>query len=163
MSPDATESTAFEPHDHQDCIVRTVAEAEAHCAREKLRLTPIRRRVLEILLEEHRAMGAYDVLSRLTAEGLGAHPPLAYRALDFLVSHGFAHRIARLNAFVACGRPGENHRPAFLICRSCNSVAEAHIPTDSSLLGDEAAAMGFKIESASIEAEGICPACSEAN
>ncbi|MEM0989442.1 MAG: Fur family transcriptional regulator [Pseudomonadota bacterium] len=163
MSLDATEPSAFEPHDHQDCIARTVAEAEAHCAREKLRLTPIRRRVLEILLEEHRAMGAYDVLSRLTAEGLGAHPPLAYRALDFLVSHGFAHRIARLNAFVACGRPGENHRPAFLICRSCNAVAEAQVPAEDGLLGAEAAAMGFTIESASIEVEGICPACNKAD
>ncbi len=47
-------------------------------------MTPVRRRVLEILLEKHRAMGAYDVLDRLAAEGFGNQPPVAYRALDFL-------------------------------------------------------------------------------
>jgi hypothetical protein len=60
-----------------------------------VRLTPVRRRVLEILLEEHKAMGAYDVLTRLAAEGFGNQPPVAYRALEFLEDQGFAHRIRR--------------------------------------------------------------------
>ena len=90
-----------------------------------VRLTPVRRRVLEILLEEHRALGAYDVLQRLAAEGFGNQPPVAYRALDFLVEQGLAHRIRRLNAFTACMHPGEAHAPAFLICRACDAVAEA--------------------------------------
>ncbi|MEQ9122106.1 MAG: transcriptional repressor, partial [Alphaproteobacteria bacterium] len=65
---------AFEAHDHGACVRDHVAAAEAICRARRLRLTPVRRRVLEILLEEHRALGAYDVLSRLQAEGLGAHP-----------------------------------------------------------------------------------------
>jgi len=156
------DSKAAARHDHADGIAHAVAEAEARCAEAGLRLTPVRRRVLEILLEGPRAMGAYEVLARLAAEGQGAHPPVAYRALDFLVAHGLAHRIARLNAFVACGRPGERHRPAFLICRGCRSVAEAEAPPGGAL-GREAAASGFRIEHTSIEAEGLCPACSEAS
>ena len=58
--------------------------------------------VLEILLESHRAMGAYEVLERLAAEGFGKQPPVAYRALDFLVEHGLALRVRRLNAYAAC-------------------------------------------------------------
>jgi Fur family zinc uptake transcriptional regulator len=118
--------------------------------------------VLEILLEEHRAMGAYDVLARLTAEGQGAHPPVAYRALDFLVENGLAHKIERLNAFIACHHPGEAHRPAFLICRDCDSVAEAHVPPADGALGVEAKALGFRIERTVIEAEGLCPGCQDA-
>ena len=76
--------------------------AEALCAARKLQLTPVRKRVLEILLEAHEAMGAYDVLARLAAEGLGSKPPVAYRALGFWVEQGLVHRIEKLNAYVAC-------------------------------------------------------------
>ena len=154
---------AFENHDHHACVATTVAAAEEVCARRKLRLTPVRRRVLEMLAEAHRALGAYDILERLRDEGQAAHPPVAYRALDFLVEHGFAHKIERLNAFIACDHPdtapGANHRPAFLICRSCQAVAEAHVPPDDGVLGAQAADLGFQIERAVIEVEGLCPVC----
>ena len=156
------EAHAFEQHDHDHCVARTVASARELCEKQGLRLTPTRKRVLEILLEEHKALGAYEVLARLSAEGQGAHPPVAYRALDFLVAHGLAHKIERLNAFIACHHPGEGHRPAFLICRECESVAEAHVAPDDGALGAQAGAIGFHIERAVIEAEGLCPACQDA-
>lgn len=151
-------ANAFTSHDHRGCIASAVDAVEAICAERSLRLTAPRRRVLEILLEQHRAMGAYDVLARMAAEGLGAHPPVAYRALDFLVAHGFAHRIEGLNAFVACPCPQRRHRPAFMICRGCRAVAEADAP-EAPALGSSADALGFRIERTTVEAEGLCPAC----
>ena len=133
-----------------------MAQAESTCADRKVQLTPVRRRVLEILLESHAAMGAYDVLARLDAEGLGSKPPVAYRALGFLVEQGFVHRIERLNAFVACAHPGASHDPAFMICRGCGKVAEAQA---NAALADPAAQSGFVVEQTVIEAEGLCPAC----
>lgn len=152
----------FEHHDHRRCVVTALAAAEAHCARHRLNLTPVRRRVLELLLEGHRAMGAYDILDHLRAEGLGAQPPVAYRALDFLVRHGFAHKIERLNAFIACTHPETDHTPAFLICRGCHAVAEAHAEPTRGMLGRAAADLGFEIEEAMVEALGRCPNCREA-
>jgi len=152
-------SVAFESHDHAGCVAGVIARVEVVCDREKLRLTPVRRRVLEILLETHAAMGAYDVLERLAAEGLGHQPPVAYRALDFLVENGFAHRIRRLNAFTACMHPGEAHAPAFLICHDCGSVAEADSAAARAELDAAAAALGFAIDRTVIEAVGLCPAC----
>jgi Fur family zinc uptake transcriptional regulator len=149
----------FERHDHDSCIAEGVAAAEAHCAAEGLQFTPVRRRVLEILLARHRAMGAYEILDILREEGLGSQPPVAYRALDFLVKHGFVHRIERLNAFAACTHPGETHSPAFLICRVCDSVAEAQADPASGMLARAAEAAGFRIERAVVEAEGVCPRC----
>jgi Fur family zinc uptake transcriptional regulator len=141
-----------------------VAAVEAVCTDRGLRLTAPRRRVLEILLEEHKALGAYHVLARMSAEGLGAHPPVAYRALDFLVEHGFAHRIEGLNAFVACPNPATRHRPAFMVCRLCRAVAEAEVAAELAAaggpLGASASAAGFRIERTVVEAEGVCPACS---
>ncbi len=125
-------------------------------------MTPVRRRVLELLLESHRAMGAYDVLERLAAEGFGNQPPVAYRALDFLVAQGLAHRVARLNAFAACMHPGETHAPVFLICRTCGRVAEAEAAPVAAAVGAAAGAQGFAVERLTVEALGLCPACVEA-
>ena len=122
-------------------------------------MTKVRERVLEILLAEHRALGAYEVLDRLRDEGLGSQPPVAYRALDFLVENGFAHRIERLNAFIACGHQGEPHAPAFLICRVCSSVAEVPSAPMRGQLGRAARDVGFEIEDVVLEAEGVCPNC----
>ena len=149
----------FHRHDHSTCVETALASAEARCAEERLRLTPVRRRILEILLEEHRALGAYDILDRLRAEGMAAQPPVAYRALEFLVGNGFAHRIARRSAYIACTEQDPDHAPMFLICRSCDSIAESSIKRTD--LAREAKHAGFVIEHQVLEAEGLCPACTD--
>jgi Fur family zinc uptake transcriptional regulator len=160
MTPDA--ALAFAPHDHAHCRAEALARAEALVEAEGLRLTPVRRRTLEILLEAHEALGAYDVLDRLADDGFARQPPVAYRALDFLVAHGLAHRIRRINAFAACLHPGVAHVPAFLICQSCNAVAEAPGGAVAEALGAAADAAGFEVARVSVEAVGLCPACQEA-
>jgi Fur family transcriptional regulator, zinc uptake regulator len=165
-SPDcpgcAAPDLAFATHDHAHCAHDALERAEALTKATGARLTPVRRRVLEILLEEHKALGAYDVLARLTADGFGNQPPVAYRALEFLVEQGLAHRIQRLNAFTACVHMGEDHAPAFLICRVCNTVAEAEASAARHSLEAEAARAGFRVERTTIEALGLCPSCQSA-
>ena len=150
---------AFAHHDHTHCAGDVLAQAETIAAERGARLTPVRRRTLEILLEAHRAMGAYDVLERLAADGFGKQPPVAYRALEFLVELGLVHRINRLNAFAACMHPGEDHSPAFLICRLCNAVAEATAGRVRTAMEASAAELGFVVERANFEALGLCPGC----
>jgi Fur family zinc uptake transcriptional regulator len=152
----------FQCRDHGACKQTMLAQAQNHCEVAGLRLTPVRRRTLEILLAEHRALGAYDVLARLSADGMGTQPPVAYRALDFLVKAGFAHKIEALNAYTACVQPGHSHTPAFLICRSCETVAEADTAPTEGRLGDAARAAGFVIEHTVVEATGLCPDCAGA-
>lgn len=153
-------ATIFERHDHGACSDAALARADELAEARGLRLTPVRRRVLEILLERHRAFGAYEVLERLAAEGLGKQPPIAYRALDFLVENGLAHRIQRLNAFTACQHlHADDAPPAFLICRECQTVAEidaADLRSDLSSLARDA---GFAVERTTIEALGLCGTC----
>lgn len=155
--PDA--SLAFAPHDHAACSCDVLERADALCCEAGLRLTPVRRRTLEILLEAHKALGAYEVLERLAADGFGAQPPVAYRALDFLVEHGLAHRVRRLNAFAACMHPGEAHSPAFFICRDCDAIAEAPVADVRRALDTAAQQIGFAVDRVSLEAVGLCPAC----
>lgn len=161
MSAENVTPLGFQQHDHATCVAQALDAADSRCAKERLRMTPVRRKVLELLLKEHRALGAYAILDLLRDAGFGSQPPVAYRALDFLVEHGFVHKIERLNAFVACAHPGENHSPAFMICRICDAVAEAQSAPSRGMLGAAAKAAGFQIEKTVVEAEGVCPACLE--
>lgn len=154
------DTLGFREHDHDICVQEGMAAAVDRCANAGLRFTPVRQKTLEILLQEHRALGAYEVLDRLREAGFGSQPPVAYRALEFLLENGFAHKIERLNAFVACARPGVEHSPAFMICRECDSVAETQSMPARGALGDAAKAHGFVIEKTILEAEGLCPDCS---
>ncbi len=149
----------FRAHDHAACIADGLETAQALCRERGAQLTPARRRVLEILLLEHRAMGAYEVLDILREEGLGSQPPVAYRALDFLARHGLVHRIEALNAYIACGQPGAEHRPAFLICTACGTVAEALPKAAAAELDSAARDAGFTVTRRVIELQGLCPNC----
>ncbi|MFN4057552.1 MAG: transcriptional repressor [Roseinatronobacter sp.] len=151
-----------EGHSGADRIATILAEAEARASATGARLTPVRKRTLELLLQSHGALGAYEVLEKLAAEGFGTQPPVAYRALNFLVEQGLAHRIRRLNAFTACTHPGHTHRAVFLICESCNSVTEAMGDAVGDALCHAAEAVGFTLSRATIEAVGICASCESA-
>ncbi len=159
----AAPSLGFVEHDHGACRASALAHAQAVCAERGLKLTETRAAVLDILLESHAALGAYEVLRRLgAARGSAPQPPIAYRALEFLVANGLAHRIERLNAYVACARPGADHAAAFMICNGCGAVAEIPGEAAAEGLSQSADALGFDIARAVVEADGSCPACREA-
>lgn len=154
---------AFAEHDHGRCR-ETMLDELANAAKTRgLRLTPARVRVLELLSEAHRAMGAYELLDRLRAEGLGSQPPVVYRALDFLIQAGFVHKIERLNAYVACCHPGDEHGlehgACFLICMRCRKVAEFEDGALDIAVAQAAAGRGFAMRRTVLEIEGSCPAC----
>lgn len=156
-----TTPVAFSEHDHRQCVVDALAQADQYCKENRLRFTTVRRRTLGILLESHCAMGAYEILDRLKQEGLGSKPPVAYRALQFLLDNGFIHRIERLNAYIACSHPGSSHHPAFLICSDCGCVAEASLAPTSGGLRESAKQSGFAISNTTMEAVGQCPECQQ--
>lgn len=144
-------------HDHADLI----AEAERRCAAASESLTPLRRRVLELLIDQHGPAKAYDLLPLIDAEKQ-AKPPTIYRALDFLVRMGLAHRIESLNAFVACDIGACARSTIFLICEKCGAADEfdaGHALID---LGEAARRDGFAIRRTMIEASGLCAACQSA-
>ena len=138
-------------------------DVRSYCQAEGLRLTPVRARVLEILLESHRALGAYEILDRLKADGMGSQPPVVYRALDFLLAHGFVHKLERLNAFAACCQPDHGHEPIFMICEHCQTVAETPLGRLAAQIDRSAHVLGFQVASRVVEITGRCPACQQAD
>lgn len=146
-------------HNHRHCIRSALSDAETACRDSGLRLTPLRRRVLELVWSEHTPVGAYDVLDRLRQDRARAAPPTVYRALEFLLDAGLIHRLESLNAYVGCPAPDDAHSGQFLICRDCNTVAELNAPKVSRALADSAHSMGFKVERETVEVVGLCPRC----
>ena len=138
---------------------KNIQKAEQYCKENGLNFTPVRRKVLEILLNKNTAIGAYEILDLLREAGFKNQPPVAYRALDFLVQNGFAHKIEQLNSFIGCTHPGKDHSPAFMICRNCDSVSEEEALTRNFSVSQIASKAGFTVEKAVIEARGLCHSC----
>jgi Fur family zinc uptake transcriptional regulator len=175
-------------HDHERCTADALAHAELLCSQRSQRLTPIRRQVLEVLLESHKPLGAYEIMDRAAARGgrpapsggkpapSGGNPapsggklapnggrpaPITiYRALDFLRDNGLVHRIESRNAFVACVN---NHATGdlvvFLICEHCGAVGEAASAAVADQLKAAARAAGFTPQAPVIEIGGVCAHC----
>ena len=147
-------------HDHAHCQAALMARAERRCAERNVRLTPQRRRVLEIIAANHAAIGAYDILGRLGGAGRSPAPVSVYRAVEFLQRHGLVHRVESLNAYVACVRAGGPHPAQFLICRRCRTVAEMNSPVIEEAIATGAESAGFSMTEPVVEVGGVCLACS---
>lgn len=140
-------------------LSRALTEAAEACAARGTQLTPARRRVLELLLASHRPVKAYDLIAHAGESGTSAKPPTIYRALEFLLQSGLAHRIESLNAFIACGVHGCRRAVAFLICEACGAADERDAGAALADLQDWAGTRNFAIKVSVIEARGLCAQC----
>lgn len=140
-------------------------EAEAACLRRGATLTPLRRQVLELVLDADAPVGAYALLDRLKATRPGAAPPTVYRALDFLLEQGLIHKLERLNAYIGCtdaghGQAHGHHHPhQFLICRTCGATVEMTDRGVAHAIEAAARRAGFALAEATVEIEGTCARC----
>lgn len=143
-------------------------DAEAACLRRGANLTPLRRQVLELILDAEAPVGAYALLDRLKAARPGAAPPTVYRALDFLLEQGLIHKVERLNAFIGCAEHGHGHAHdhdhphQFLICRRCGTTVEIADDAVTRAIAGAAARVGFTAAQATVEVEGMCARCAAA-
>jgi len=140
-----------------------LAEAEKTCETRGVRLTPIRKQVLEALYTTHRPMSAYDVIDGLAAMGVKRLAPVTiYRALEFLMAEGFVHRLASHNAFIACPfRHTDNDLVVFMICEACGGVDEVTSDPLTRALQTIADDHHFTPRARVIELQGSCAHCRE--
>ena len=138
-----------------------LAAAEAHCAAEGLKLTPIRRAVLESLYSTHRPMSAYETIDALAAStGKREAPVTIYRAFDFLLAAGLAHKLESRNAYIACPSHHADHEPVmFLICERCGGVDETTSEPLTRALSGLVQDQGFTPRAQVIEIQGLCAHC----
>lgn len=152
-----------EQHDHALCVADALQAAERICAERSARLTPNRRRVLELIWQSHGVVSAYDLLADMQQEDPGAKPPTVYRALEFLIDLGLVHRIESTNGFTRCEAPLRHRVCQFLICDDCGLVEELHSRELFGQLQEHARARGFQPAYQTVEVHGRCAACSDTN
>lgn len=143
-------------------VRRFLSRAEALCKERGVRLTEQRRRVLEILWEAGRPIGAYDILEAMGVGRRALAPPTVYRALDFLLEQGLVHKIESLHAFVGCDHPGQPHASQFLICDRCGAVTELEDEGVARSLRSAADETGFQPARPVVELIGVCATCADA-
>lgn len=151
---------AFQPgHDHDICVADLLDAADQVCAERGVRLTAQRRQVLEIVAHRHAAIGAYEIMERMAEGGRRPAPVTVYRALDFLIEQGLVHRLASLNAFIACAHPAATHGAQFLICKQCGRVAELADPAVRQAIEQGARRASFTVLTPMVEVVGLCAPC----
>lgn len=158
MSADQNIQFSSHKHDHKSCMATAIAKAEQVCELRNQRFTKLRKRVFELVWQQHKPIRAYDVLEQLQQDGRAA-PPTVYRALDFLLELGLIHRIESMNAFVGCNNPELKHEGQFFICNTCGAFVELDSTPINSAISHSAENSGFEIQQRTIEIMGLCPEC----
>jgi len=143
--------------DHR--LDRRLDQAAELCRTRGQSLTPLRRRVLEIVLQAGRPLGAYDVLEILAEERGRVAPPTVYRSLDFLQDQGLVHKVLSVNGFVACTQAARPHAAELFICQRCGTAVEVARKAADPRLEETAAELDFAIESVVLEVRGCCADC----
>jgi Fur family transcriptional regulator, zinc uptake regulator len=158
---------AFPPpgHDHAPCLDETLKRAADAFEANGLKLTPLRRRVLEEVAASHHAIGAYEILERLSRKERTRMAPISvYRALDALLEMGVVHRLESRNAYFACHAPHGKHgtRQIILACERCATVAEVATPAAFDAIDAAARGAGFRPTRVMVEVTGVCASCAAA-
>jgi Fur family zinc uptake transcriptional regulator len=139
------------------------ARVEQTCERDGVQLTPLRRRVLDIFSASGAPLGAYAILEELSRrEGKQVAPPTVYRTLDFLLEHGFVHKIESLNAFAPCEHLGHAHHGMLVVCEGCGRSEEIEDESVMQAIALASSCSGFRPRQVMVEAKGLCRRCAEA-
>ncbi len=123
-------------------------------------MTPNRQKVWDLLQASERPLSAYEVLDRLRLLGTNWQPPTVYRALDYLVAHGFVHYLQSIQKFVPCPHQVCDHFSQLLICVKCGQVQEVPLVEGLvTILKGQAALQGFTLDPQFLELKGVCHHC----
>ncbi|MDF7666281.1 zinc uptake transcriptional repressor Zur [Orbaceae bacterium ESL0727] len=130
------------------------------CQKRNIKLTPQRKKVLEIMLSADRAMSAYDLLDLLKVSEPQAKPPTIYRALEFLLEQGFIHKVESSNSYIVCPHFHDpDHIFILFICNKCKRILEKHSSTIEHDLKQLAQQSEFQIQHSVHEIHGLCKQC----
>lgn len=141
---------------HAHCRHQALIEAEQLCQQHGLRFTPARKEIFSIIWGSHKALTAAEIMEKLGNN----HPPVTYRALDFLVKNNLIHHVTSLNSYVGCSHIStDEHIGQLLICSHCRHVLEVDSRPLLGHLHQTAKNNGFAIEQTHIEVLGLCKSC----
>lgn len=146
-------------HDHHGCRQSAIHTAEMLCRQRGVRFTEIRKQILELIWESHRAVKAYDLLDKVKPHLNNAKPATVYRALDFLLEQGLIHKVESLNAYIGCSHADRKHEQLLLTCTQCHEVEERTGESVMDAIAQELQQAGFVHQYKAVEIHGLCAKC----
>lgn len=152
-------------HNHDACISTALKQAHSVCDKEGVRLTNLRKQILELIWQNHKPLGAYTLMEMLekSSDRKRVAPPTVYRTLDFLMEQGLIHKVHSLNAFIGCANPIQKHNDALFICRDCGHTEEVRSDTIQQAINLSASQQKFVVNDQIIEIVGRCTRCRNIN
>ncbi|MDR1659210.1 MAG: transcriptional repressor [Desulfovibrio sp.] len=138
-----------------------LTEAENLCRQQGVRLTGLRRAILEILTSADFPIKAYDIIEHMRDKGKRVTPATIYRTLAFLLQNGLVHRVNSLNAYVPCTAKHSNHVLLMFICSECQKTTEIDDQTLYNSMQARLKELGMSLQDSCIEIQGICKECTQ--
>jgi Fur family zinc uptake transcriptional regulator len=119
---------------------------EKYCRENGLRYSANKGAVYRIL--KAGPLTAYEILDKMKVGNVNRQPPTVYRALDFLVKHGFVLQIFSQHKYILKTLQCEHVHVE--ICTVCGDITQRQCCGLSS---------GFKVDFVCSEAYGTCQNC----
>lgn len=145
-------------------IEKAMTSAGLACAEEGARFTQKRQMVLRLLLSSSEPLSAYELADEYQKQYKQSMPAMSvYRILEFLERYNLVHKLSTNNKYLACSHIACSHAhemPQFLICQSCQKVAEINIQKNIvKSLRNEVQQAGFSLLGSQLELECLCSDC----
>ncbi|MCS5709958.1 transcriptional repressor [Candidatus Berkiella aquae] len=140
-------------------IQQRIEIAEAICRKQSVKLTPLRKMLLEILYEQAIPLTAYELLRLMREHNPKTEAMTVYRILSFLEEHQLVHRLHSCQAYAACNMPEHEHHAQLLLCEKCHRSEEIATPALKQSIDTILKEHSFCFSRKSIEIFGICQSC----
>ena len=124
----------------------------------RLRLTPQRSAVLDVLTTSRDHPTAAEVYERVRELSPGIGPATVYRALGFLVERGYALELT-LDGGAAARYDANTARHDHLVCQGCGRAEDVDSPVPAGVVDRVSHDTGFSISGYALQYHGLCPQC----
>ncbi|WP_428563138.1 MAG: Fur family transcriptional regulator [Solidesulfovibrio sp. DCME] len=128
-------------------------------ARKKLKMTPQRRRILEVFLAEEGHVTSEELYQKVKQECDSIGQATVYRTLKLLADSGLAKAVefgdGAMRYEILYGQSHHDH----LICEVCGVNVEVVDPSIERLQEEVARRHGFRLTAHKLYLYGICPDC----
>lgn len=125
----------------------------------KYRITPARRKILEIFSRKTKPLSALKISSLLSDDNISVNKTTIYRELDFLLKKGLVRELY-INSGKKYYESSSLKHHHHLICSDCGSIEDVFLKNDiekeEKRLESE---KNFKISNHSLEFFGLCAGC----
>lgn len=130
-----------------------------------VRITPLRKDILEIISKSNNPISAYAILGLLKKSRPSSEPPTVYRVIAYFLEKKVIHKIDSENTYIMCAHLGDvtkkNHG-VILTCLKCASSEEVYEESFFHALELMTKHKQFKIDCSIIQVKGICADCKNA-